>query len=730
MKTKLYWGLLAFLILICPTHAQEVTNENETGSEEDDELFFELTLEQLLNIEVSSASKFSQKISEAPNIISAINREQIIKYGWLSSNDILYNQPGFSSGQDYDRRTVAFRGMFEGWNNNHLLMLVDGVPFNDNLYGTAFTSEVTPLIFTKSMEVIRGPGGSLYGTNAMNGVITLNTLNASDIKGNGQARLRFGSNETRVVDILAANENDNFGIVTSFSLYSTNGNNYESYDASGRVDGGGNLVKFETRDNRENTYFFSKIYGKKKLKGLSMQYHEQRWQFETGHGWLFNIPDEHENMSEFRRILALKYSPRNDLKNFNYEITTRYQKHGINWDMRYFPNNPGGDPANYEYPNGLTEYLKTDADDLFLRLQGDYNLGDSRILAGVEGTRFYYSGDKAHTSNAYLNGDFTAVVPNQFIEVGPWFGYVKDKPVINIGMFAQYVSPKFADKIQLTVSGRYDEQSFKYDDVYDNFIEKDKSFSLFTPRVSIVASVKENVTLKAIYGKAFRTPSPTEMFGTNTYSLGSNIDALKSEELTNIDLSVDWRINENFNLRVNGYNVKFENQIAYGGEFNISVNRNSPTTTGFEIESNFSFDRLSGFINYSYAQRTDEEIEDITISKHDDEVVWAPASTLKLGLNYNADKFYISVLAQQQGETLRRTSDLIDPTANALRPEKVDGWVNLDGKFNYKLNSNIDLGIIVNNLTDSEQMIIRNAANPFDYQRPGRSYLVDLIFKF
>ena len=728
MKNKLYGVVLASLVWVFPAQSQEVNDESE--AENSEELYFELTLEQLLNIEVNSASKFSQKISEAPNIISAINRDQVIKYGWLSTNDILYNQPGFSPGQDYDRRTVAFRGMFEGWNNNHLLMLVDGVPFNDNLYGTAFTSEVTPLIFTKSMEIIRGPGGSLYGTNAMNGVITLNTLNASDIKGNGQARLRFGSNETRVVDILAGNENADFGVVTSFSYYSTGGNSYDSYDASGRTDGVGNLLKFETQDRRENSYFFTKVYGKKKLKGLSVQYHEQRWQFQTGHGWLFNIPDEPENMNEFRRILALKYSPRNKDKDFNYEITTRYQKHGINWDMRYFPNNPGGDPANYEYPNGLTEYLKTDADDLFLRFQGDYVLGESKLLAGVEGTRFYYSGDKAHVSNAYLNGDFTAVVPNQFIDVGPWFGFVKNKPVMNVGIFAQYVSPKFSDKLQLTVSGRFDEQFFKYDDVYDNNVEKDKSFSLFTPRASLVANVRENVTVKAIYGKAFRTPSPTEMFGTNTYSLGSNINELESEELTNIDLSVDWRINENINLRVNGYNVKFENQIAYGGEFNISVNRNSPTTTGVEIESNFSYERFSGFINYSYAIRTDEEIKDVTISKHDDEVVWAPATTMKLGLNYSADKFYISLLAQQQGETLRRTSDLIDPVSNSLRPEKVDGWVNLDGKINYRLNSNIDLGLIVNNVTDSEQMIIRNAANPFDYQRSGRNYLIDLILRF
>ena len=98
-----------------------------------------MDLMQLLQTPVTSSSKIEQKTIEAPNVISVVSKEHIKLYGWESLNDILYKQPGFGPAQDYDRHTVSSRGLFEGWNNNHLLFLIDGMPFNDNLYGSAYT---------------------------------------------------------------------------------------------------------------------------------------------------------------------------------------------------------------------------------------------------------------------------------------------------------------------------------------------------------------------------------------------------------------------------------------------------------------------------------------------------------------------------------------------------------------------------------------------------------------
>src|SRR5690349_15419475 len=96
-------------------------------------------IEDVLKSSVYVASKRPQQVRESPAVISLVTHEQTTRYGWNSLNDVLYRQPGFAVARDYERRVVAGRGQFEGWNNNHLLLLVDGVPFNDNLYGTAFT---------------------------------------------------------------------------------------------------------------------------------------------------------------------------------------------------------------------------------------------------------------------------------------------------------------------------------------------------------------------------------------------------------------------------------------------------------------------------------------------------------------------------------------------------------------------------------------------------------------
>ncbi|MCP4138190.1 MAG: Plug domain-containing protein [bacterium] len=129
----------------------------ESGEEE------ELGFYELENQTVSAASKIEQTAAEAPSIISIISAKQFKTFGWKSINDALYHMPGFTYSQDYDRRTVSSRGIFEGWNNNHYMMLVDGVQFNDNAYGSAYTWEITPVNMIKTMEVVRGRGRRCMG---------------------------------------------------------------------------------------------------------------------------------------------------------------------------------------------------------------------------------------------------------------------------------------------------------------------------------------------------------------------------------------------------------------------------------------------------------------------------------------------------------------------------------------------------------------------------------------
>jgi len=691
------------------------------------DIFFDMSFEDLLKVEVTSASKTAQKIADAPNVVSLINQSQIQEYGWISINEIATKLPGFSYSQDYDRPTLSNRGLFEGWNNNHFLVLVDGVPMNDNLYGTAYTWEITPLVFTKSLEVVRGPGSALYGTNATNGLININTVDPKDLKGVVESRARIGSHGTKIYDAVAGVENNLVSMVLAFNAYETDGNEYLSFDDRKDIDGNYLTTQRKVRDTRSSNYVFAKIEGKGKLSALSLQFHEQHWAFDTGHGWLFQIPDQPESMNEFRRLISARYAPQNAASDVNYEFMMRYQKHSIDWDMRYYPNNALGG----FYPNGVTEYLKTDADDIISRAQLNYEMDDgASLLAGVEYTLFLYNGDDAHVSNV----DFeTAGIPptagNEFTHDDPWFEFALDKPVHTVGLFGQYISPKIWNRLQATVGGRFDSRFFEFIDVNDDNEEKDKSFSQFSPRLCLVFFISDDLTLKGMGGRAFRTPAPTEMFGANTFSLNSNINQLEPEVITTYEVAADWKLNKNLNLRVNGYYLDFESQIAYSvARANLSTNVFSLTSLGVESELLYNFNDLSGFLNYSFVTREGENIIDNTINESKG-LTWIPQHTANLGIVYTHDKFYLSGVIHYQGEVKRRDSDITAETA-AFRPESVDSWSEIDFKLAYTPTPKIDLGVVVKNLFDSENYLIKNNAYTFDYRRPERTILFDVKFSF
>ena len=693
--------------------------------------YSDLTFEDLLNLEVVVASKTSQKPIEAPSIISITTQEAVSNYDWLSINDILYKQPGFGPAQDYDRRTVSARGMFEGWNNNHILHLVDGIPMNDNLYGTAYTWENTPLFMMKNAEIIRGPGSALYGSNATNGVFAVNTLSPEDLPNHGKAMLRSGSNGLQTLDAVAGFESENLAMIIAFNSFDTDGLNYESHDGSGRFDSSGNLMKFSVDDDRESSYLWMKIEGRKTLKNFSFQYHEQAWSFQTGHGWLWWIPDYEETMKEKRRIFSIKWVPETSGV-WSPELVLRYQRHEIDWNMRYYTD----DAFESYYPSGMWEYLNTSAEDVFLRAQVHYQMEtNGNILFGIEADRFDYSGDKEHYSNINIDGDAAPFPGDRNTRLGPWLHYIQDKPVDYLGVFGQYTSEdRFGEKLKLTLGVRYDKMDVDYQEVYtEGMPEANRTFSQVSPRLGIVYLAKENLSFKLLLGKAFRAPTPTELAGAHTWSLGSNIDELEPEKITTIEVATDWIINNNLNWRLNLFRTKFENQIAYSASNNnLSTNIYTLTSAGLETELLFGIPNWEGFINYSYAKRLDEEIIDTTIAASANDLTWDPDHKLNFGVTFKQKKWTASIQGHYQGEVQRRESDLgiqelplgvgVSLDMDQYRGTQVDSWLSMDINTRYRFSRSLQLGVSIKNVTDEDIYLVKNIGFPFDYRQNDREY--------
>jgi len=719
---KLLSVCISSILCVCSTGAQAYDEATKDDGGDD---LLSMSLEDLLNIEVAAASKFSQKPREAPAVISVITKQQVEDYGWLSINEVLYSQPGFGPGKDFERNTVPTRGFSDSWSNNHILHLVDGLPINDNQYGGAYTSEITPLIFTESLEIIRGPGSALYGSNATNGVVQMNTVSAKNLSKKAYVRSYVGEDNTKRVDTMVAHQGENIGAVFAYSWNETNGNEYKSHDGSGRVDANNNLFEGTTNDNRDSSYAWAKL---EVGDSVNVQFHHQQWSFDTGHGWLWWIPDFKEDMHESRDILSIKYQPQSDSK-LQKEFSARYQKHNIDWNMRFYPTGAFED----FYPSGMWELLSTDTEDLFLRTQFSYQADNKQTyLLGVEADVFLYGGDKEHFSNIDVDGDFSPFPGDINTRLGPWLDYIVNKPLVNIGIYGQWTTGELLGKDWvMTLGTRWDQLSFDYHDInLPNRPTVSKNFSKISPRLAFVYTGIEDVSVKLMAGKAFRAPTPTELAGAHTFTLASNIAELQPELITTFEAMVDWTINKNVTLRGNIFQTEFENQIAFSTQNNnLSTNVFSQTSQGIELELLFGYGQLSGFTNFSYAKRTDEKVLDNTISQSPNDLVNEPDIKLNAGVNYRYGKWQTSASIHYQGKVNRRLSEVgsqelplgvgVTLNLNDYRSQSVSSWTELNLKLERELVKGTALGLKVTNALGSNGKLAKSGPFPFDYQRPG-----------
>jgi len=143
------------------------------SSEQDGSLADE-SLESLLQMEVTSVSKRPQRISETPAAIFVITQEDIRRSGHANVAELLRLVPGVNVGQATAKRwDIGVRGDQSGF-SRMLLVLLDGrATYNSSFNGTFWELNDVPLEEIERIEVIRGPGASVWGANAVHGVINI-----------------------------------------------------------------------------------------------------------------------------------------------------------------------------------------------------------------------------------------------------------------------------------------------------------------------------------------------------------------------------------------------------------------------------------------------------------------------------------------------------------------------------------------------------------------------------
>lgn len=143
-----------------------------------------LSLEELLNVEVTTASRKAERLQDVAAAAFVITRDDIERSGATSIPEALRMAPGVQVARlSNNRWAVSVRG-FNGRFANKLLVLMDGRSIYSPLYsGVIWEAEDTLLEDVDRIEVIRGPGAAMWGANAVNGVINVITRRARDTQG-------------------------------------------------------------------------------------------------------------------------------------------------------------------------------------------------------------------------------------------------------------------------------------------------------------------------------------------------------------------------------------------------------------------------------------------------------------------------------------------------------------------------------------------------------------------
>lgn len=236
-KNLLYtscWNSFFLLWLINISAAADSSLETDTDEthlkQAHTKTLLKLSLEELQTIIVMTPSKSEEQAAVAPSIVTVITRQEIERFGANSLPEVLERVVGVYQPLVYSfpNNLTAIRGDIVSDIETHVLLLLNGRPFKDGLIGGINYSiyNAFPLSAIKQIEMVRGPGSVLYGTNAFSGVINIITKDPTDTKDGaveGEVTVTAGSLGTRRTDAHIAHKTGDFSIAGSLRYFQEDG---------------------------------------------------------------------------------------------------------------------------------------------------------------------------------------------------------------------------------------------------------------------------------------------------------------------------------------------------------------------------------------------------------------------------------------------------------------------------------------------------------------------------
>jgi iron complex outermembrane receptor protein len=531
-----------------------------------------LSEESLLFQEIPSvfgASKYEQKLSEAPASVTIVTASEIKMYGYRTLSDILQSVRGFYTTYDRNYTYLGVRGFSApGDYNARVLLLLDGHRINDEVYnaapmGTEFPVDVDLI---DRVEIIRGPSSSIYGANAFFAVINVITKRGRDLKGtevSGEA----GSYDTYK------------GRATYGNRF---GNGLESLFSASYYDSGGQDLYFRKFDrpstnngvarNADGGEYYS-FFTKHTFHDLTLEgvYQSREKGIPTASfGTIFNDP--RTKATDEYALVDLKYEHvfDNQLELMARAYFDRYYYHGV-----------------YAYERTENDGFRG------ALIDKDYAKGDG---AGTEVqiTKTLFEKHKVLAGGEYRN----SLRQDQAVyDVNPVFVYLDDER--ESSNWAVYLQDEYRilQSLILNAGVRYD--------WYETF------GASINPRVGLIFLPHEKTVVKLLYGEAFRPPNAFELYYNDGFSIKPAID-LDPETIRTYELVWEQYINKLLRLSASGFYYKVDNLISLQSDPSDGVqvfeNLEGVESKGVELELDGKWaSGIEGRISYTFQNAEDTE---------------------------------------------------------------------------------------------------------------------------
>lgn len=654
---------------------------------------------------VVSASGFEQDAIDAPASISIITKEELDKKPIKDIGEAISDIAGVDVAMN---KTGTYDFSIRGFGSEYTLILIDGKRqsvangFYDNGFGGSESGYLPPLSMIERIEIIRGPASTLYGSDAVGGVINIITKKNPD---KTQASIEFNtllqqhSNKygnaggfnayvatPLIEDKLSISARIKYYDKASSDLkwptpvYDNKGQRPENYQIASHSPGAFTSVGFGARlnwtiDNKNNLYFDAERY----INEISVNSTSSKAVKSERKLFKDNFVINHDGNYDFGTTNSyLQYGSTKD-KELHSQIWVSEGKVVLPWNLNNYGDLITTLGARVDY-----ETLKND--------------GES---AGSE-----IKGKKLNQTTTALYGE------NEY--------FITDDLIFTTGL--RYI----------------------YSDLFDSKI---------TPRIYLVYHLNDTVVFKGGIAKGYKTPAAKQLtngyYNYNNGNVSFGNPELKPEESINYELGIDFKVFDFAHYSITGFITDFKNQISTeelaGMQNGINcdtdtctraINLGKTQTKGVEFA--FNTKSYNGFSVSSSYTFMDNRYKDGKVNVlGGDRIENLPRHIAMLKLNYEKGKFNSYIKTRARLDTIAKAKG-----GKALRLpwEKYKPFYIVDLGLNYKINKQSSLNFAIQNLFDKNffdpQVTKWTGNNPAGYANryqdytEGRSFWISYKYDF